>query len=153
MTTTNGDAAFGQRNKQPGDIGDAALTPQHEAILTASAPQPGGHYSQAVRLGDFLFISGQLPVDPAGKVITGTIGEEAAQALENVRAIVEAAGGTLANIVQCTIYISDIAHWAEVNGIYGAFFAKVPVLPARAVVPVKEMHYGAHIEIQAIAYL
>jgi hypothetical protein len=83
----------------------------------------------------------------------GAIGEEAAQALDNVRAIVEAAGGTLANVVQCTIYISGITHWAEVNGIYGAFFAKVPVLPARTVVPVKEMHYGSHIEIQAIAFL
>jgi 2-iminobutanoate/2-iminopropanoate deaminase len=79
--------------------------------------------------------------------------EECAQALENIRAIVEAAEGTIADIVQCTIYISDIAHWAEVDGIYGAFFADVPVLPARAVVPVKEMHYGAHIEIQAVAFL
>jgi len=71
----------------------------------------------------------------------------------NVRAIVEAAGGTIAEIVQCTIYVSDITHWTEVDGIYGAFFAEVPVLPARAVVPVKEMHYGAQIEIQAVAFL
>ena len=53
----------------------------------------------------------------------------------------------------CTIYVSDISHWPEVDGIYGAFFADVPVLPARAVVPIKELHYGAHIEIQAIAVL
>lgn len=130
-----------------------AEIPTHEPILTAAAPQPRGHYSQAVRFGNLLFISGQLPIDPAGNVITGTIGQEAAQALENLRAIVEAAGGTLASVVQCTIYISDIAHWAEVNGIYGAFFAKVPVPPARAIVPVKEMHYDSHIEIQAIALL
>jgi len=79
--------------------------------------------------------------------------QEATQALENMRAIVEAAEGTIADIVQCTIYISDIAQWAEVDGIYGAFFREVPVLPARTVVPVKEMHFGARIVIQAIAFL
>jgi 2-iminobutanoate/2-iminopropanoate deaminase len=85
--------------------------------------------------------------------VKGTLAQEAAQALENIRAIVEAADGAIADIVQCTIYISDIAHWTEVDGIYGAFFSEVPVLPARAVVSVKEMHSGAHIEIQAIAFL
>jgi 2-iminobutanoate/2-iminopropanoate deaminase len=122
-----------------------------EAIYTQSAPAPRGRYSQAVRVGDFLFISGQLPLDREGRLVSGTIADEAMQALANVRAIVEAAGGTTANLVQCTIYISDISHWAEVDAIYGAFFSGVPVLPARAIVPVKEMHYGAHIEIQAVA--
>jgi 2-iminobutanoate/2-iminopropanoate deaminase len=125
----------------------------HEVIKTASAPLPRGHYSQAVRIGSFLFISGQLPIDRHGNVVKGTIAEEAAQVLDNVRAIVEAAEGTVADIVQCTIYISEIAHWTEVNDIYGAFFADVPVLPARAVVPVTEMHFGARIEIQAIAFV
>jgi 2-iminobutanoate/2-iminopropanoate deaminase len=125
----------------------------HEAIKTASAPQPRGHYSQAVRMGNFLFVSGQLPLDGSGNLIKGSLAEEAAQALENLRAIVEAAEGTIADIAQCTIYVSDISHCAEVDGIYGAFFADVPVLPARAIVPVKELHYGARIEIQAIAVL
>lgn len=124
-----------------------------EAIQTESAPAPKGHYSQAVRAGDLLFISGQLPLDQRGSLVKATIAEEAKQALSNVAAIVKAAEGTVANIVQCTIYISDIAHWAEVDVVYGAFFSGVPVLPARAVVPVKELHYGAHIEIQAIAVL
>jgi 2-iminobutanoate/2-iminopropanoate deaminase len=125
----------------------------HEAIRTAAAPQPKGHYSQAVRMGNLLFVSGQLPINRDGHMVVGSITEQALQALANVRAIVEAAQGTIADIVQCTIYLSDIAHWAKVDGIYGAFFSKVPVLPARAVVPVKEMHFGAHIEIQAIAFL
>jgi 2-iminobutanoate/2-iminopropanoate deaminase len=125
----------------------------HEAIQTVSAPQPSGRYSQAVRIGNFLFVSGQLPIDRDGNVVNGTIAEEVAQALENIRAIMEAAEGSIEDIVQCTIYISDIAHWPEVDGIYGAFFSGVPVLPARAVVPVKEMHYGARIEIQATAFL
>src|SRR5260221_6052684 len=86
--------------------------PMHEAIKTTSAPQPRGHYSQAVRVGSLLFVSGQLPIDRDGNLVKGTVAQEAAQALENIRAIVEAAKGTVADIVQCTIYISDIAHWA-----------------------------------------
>ena len=120
-------------------------------VQTKLAPEPKGSYSQAVHVGDFLFISGQLPLDSEGNLVGGTIGDQAKQALSNVRAIVEAAGGTLAHLVQCTIYISDIAHWAEVDKVYGTFMSAGPVLPARAVIPVKEMHYGAQIEIQAVA--
>jgi len=123
------------------------------AIQTKSAPLPKGNYSQAVRIGDLLFISGQLPLDSEGRLVSGTVADQAKQALSNIRAIVEAAGGTIAHLVQCTIYVSDITHWAEVDKVYGTFMTGVPVLPARAVVPVKEMHYGAHIEIQAIASL
>ena len=123
------------------------------AIQTKSAPLPKGNYSQAVRIGDLLFISGQLPLDSEGRLVSGTVAAQAQQALSNIRAIVEAAGGTIAHLVQCTIYVSDITHWAEVDKVYGTFMTGVPVLPARAVVPVKEMHYGAHIEIQAIASL
>jgi 2-iminobutanoate/2-iminopropanoate deaminase len=126
----------------------ARRVPTPEAIRTTSAPLPRGHYSQAVLVGSLLFVSGQLPVDRDGNVVNGTLAQEATQSLENIRAIVEAAEGTIADIVQCTIYISDIAHWAEVNSIYGGFFSEVPVLPARTVVPVKQMHYGARIEIQ-----
>ena len=122
-----------------------------EAIQAQSAPTPQGHYSQAVRVGALVFISGQLPLDRQGRLITGTVADEVRQALSNVRAVVEAAGGTMANLVQCTIYISDVSHWTEADEAYGAFFSGVPVLPARAIVPVKEMHFGAHIEIQAVA--
>lgn len=73
--------------------------------------------------------------------------------LENIRAIVEEADGMVADIVQCTIYISNIVYWIEVNDIYGVFFAEVPVLPARTVVQVKDIYFGARIEIQAIAFL
>jgi 2-iminobutanoate/2-iminopropanoate deaminase len=123
------------------------------AIKTRSAPLPKGSYSQAVRVGDLLFVSGQLPLDAQGRFVGGTITDQTEQALSNIRAIVESAGGTLAHLVQCTIYISDIAYWAKVDKAYEAFLSGMPVLPARAVVPVKEMHYGADIEIQAIAFL
>jgi 2-iminobutanoate/2-iminopropanoate deaminase len=124
-----------------------------EAIRTRLAPAPRGNYSQAVRVGNLVFVSGQLPLNPDGQMVVGTISDEARQALSNVKAIVEAAGGTLASVVQCTIYLSDIAYWNELDKIYNASFFGVPVLPARAVIPVKEMHYGAHIEIQAMAIL
>ena len=120
-------------------------------VQTRLAPEPKGNYSQAVLIGGLLFISGQLPLDLEGHLVGGTVAEQAKQALSNVKAIVEAAGGTLSHLVQCTIYVSDITQWGEVDNVYGTFMSGVPVLPARAVVPVKEMHYGAHIEIQAIA--
>jgi len=120
-------------------------------VQTKLAPEPKGNYSQGVLVGDLLFISGQLPLDSEGNLVSGTVAEQAKQALSNVKAIVEAAGGTVSNLVQCTIYISDITLWGEVDKVYGTFMSGVTVLPARAVVPVKEMHYGAQIEIQAIA--
>jgi 2-iminobutanoate/2-iminopropanoate deaminase len=123
------------------------------AIFTPIATAPRGHYSQAVQAGDFLFISGQLPLDSSGYLVTGTISDEAKQALSNLRAIVEAAGATLADVVQCTIYISDLSFWSDVNDVYGSFFSAAPVPPARAIVPVQQMHYGSHIEIQAVAML
>jgi 2-iminobutanoate/2-iminopropanoate deaminase len=124
-----------------------------KAIETANAPRPQGHYSQAVRVGHLLFVSGQLPFDQDANPVKGSIAEEASQALLNVRAIVQAAGGTITDIVQCIIYIADLSLWDEVNKVYGEFFAMAPVLPARAVVSVKELHYGARIEIQATAVL
>jgi 2-iminobutanoate/2-iminopropanoate deaminase len=123
------------------------------AIRTDSAPLPRGHYSQAVEAGGLLFVSGQLPLNLEGRMVNGSIADEAQQVLLNVSAIVSAAGGNARNLVQCTVYISDISLWPEVNEVYGRFFKDASVLPARAIVPVKELHHGARIEIQAIAVL
>jgi 2-iminobutanoate/2-iminopropanoate deaminase len=122
------------------------------AIYTDSAPAPRGFYSQAVRAGSFLFIAGQLPLDSEGHLVSDSISDQTRQALSNVNAILQAAGGSLADLAQCTLYISDIAHWPEVDKVYEAFLSgKVGVAPARAVIPVKEMHCRALIVIQAIA--
>jgi 2-iminobutanoate/2-iminopropanoate deaminase len=126
---------------------------KRESVFTEAAPRPFGHYSQAVRAGGFVFVSGQLPVEPSGKMVEGNFTKEVIQTLENVRAIVEAAGGQLSDIVQCTLYVSDSSLWSEANQAYSRFFESVQILPARAVVPVKTMHYGARIEIQAIALI
>jgi 2-iminobutanoate/2-iminopropanoate deaminase len=124
-----------------------------EAISTKLAPLPRGFYSQAVRAGDFLFIAGQLPIDQQGQIVGESMAEQAEQALSNVRTILEAAGGDLADLVQCTIYISDIKQWQDVDEVYARFLSAIRVPPARAVVPVKEMHYGALVEIQAVAHI
>jgi len=124
-----------------------------EAVFTDQAPRPGGFYSQAVRAGQLLFVSGQLPLDSNGKVKGESAGEQARQAIQNVAAILSAAGATLADLVQVTIYVSDISQWSDVNAVYRELLKDVPVPPARAVVPVKEMHFGAQVEIQAVAVL
>ena len=124
-----------------------------EGIRTKEAPQPGGFYSQAVKAGPMLFISGQLPLDLNGKISGTTPGEQTETTLGHIKSIVEAAGGTLASLTQLTVYVTSVEHWPEVNTVYKSFLSEVPVPPARAVVPVKELHYGALVEIQATAYL
>jgi 2-iminobutanoate/2-iminopropanoate deaminase len=123
------------------------------AVFTEAAPAPRGFYSQAVRAGDFLYIAGQLPLDRNGQIVEGSVGEQARATLRNVEAILRAAGAGLAQLVSVTVYVSDVAHWPEVNRVYEEVLRAVPVPPARAVVPVQDMHYGALVEIQATAYL
>lgn len=119
-------------------------------ISTETAPAPGGHYSQGVVHNGTLYVSGQLPVDPStGERKLGSIEEQTQQALENVAAIVTAAGGGLEDVVRVTLYVSDIELWGRVNSVYAAFFGEHR--PARAVVPTKELHYGFQIEIEAVA--
>lgn len=115
------------------------------AVSTKRAASPRGFYSQGLRAGGFLFVSGQL--------VGNSVADQTTKALENVRAIVEAASATLADLVQVVIYVSDISYWPEVNTVYEAFLSGVSPPPARAVVPVKDLHHGAKVEIQAIAYI
>ncbi len=121
-----------------------------KSIVTDRAPSPAGHYSQGILANGFLFVSGQLPIDPASRaLVRGTIEEEAVRTLTNVKEIVEAAGAALDDIVKVTIYVPDIELWPEINTAYAGFFGEHR--PARAVVPVGPLHYGARIEVEAIA--
>ena len=121
-----------------------------ESIRTEAAPRPGGHYEQAVRCGGLVFVSGQLPIDPrTGERCTGSIEEQTQRALDNVLAIVEAAGSDRSRIVKTTVYVSDIDLWGRVNAVYAEFFGEHR--PARAVVPTRELHHGVQIEIEAVA--
>lgn len=121
-------------------------------VETDKAPRPGGHYSQAVVHDGTVYVAGQLPVDPKNpKAPPGDAASQARQALENVRAILEAAGSGLDRVLQMTVYVSDIAHWGEVNRVYAEVMGTHR--PARAVVPTRDLHYGYLVEIQAVAAL
>lgn len=123
-----------------------------EYIYTGKAPRPVGPYSQGVKAGCFLFIAGQIPIDPGtGELVSGSFEEASRRALENVKAIVEAAGGSLDSIVKVTVYIRDIKRFSEFNKIYAEYFKHSK--PARAVVEVSNLPLDAPLEIEAIAYL
>lgn len=111
---------------------------------------PKGHYSPAVEHNGLVFVSGQLPIDyETGRVETGDIEKQTELALRNVERILVASNSDLNHVLQVTIYISDIALWGKVNEVYARIFGEHR--PARAIVPVKELHFGTKIEIQAIA--
>ena len=121
-------------------------------ISTPDAPEPAGHYSQAVVHNNLVYVSGQLPIDPeTGEKRIGSIEEQTEQALKNLAAILQAAGSNLNQVIKTTVYISDIELWGRVNEIYAKFFGEHR--PARAVVPTKNLHFGFQIEIEAIAAL
>jgi len=121
-------------------------------VFTSKAPEPAGHYSQAVVANGLIFISGQLPIIPeTNEKITGKIEDQTLRVLKNIEAITMAAGSNKSKIIKITVYISDISMWGDVNRVYSAFFGKDK--PARAVVPVGDLHYGFNIEMDAIAAL
>lgn len=122
------------------------------SIQTSDAPKPGGHYSQAIIHNGLVYVSGQLPIDPVtGEKLQGTITEQTERTLRNVEAVLKAAGSDLSRVLKMTVYIADIHQWSEVNKIYAQILGEHR--PARAIVPVKELHYGFLIEIDAIAAL
>jgi 2-iminobutanoate/2-iminopropanoate deaminase len=118
-------------------------------IFIPGAPPPGGHYSPAVVHNGFVFVSGQLPMVPGqAEHHVGTIEEQTEQCLRNVESVLVAAGSSLSKCVQMTVYVSDGDLWSRVNAAYAKVLGDNR--PARAVVPVKDLHYGYQIEIQAI---
>jgi 2-iminobutanoate/2-iminopropanoate deaminase len=123
-----------------------------QAIQTTHAPGAIGPYSQAIRAGSFLFVSGQIPIDPiTGEVVKTGIANETKKVLENLRAIVEAAGGSLNDIVKTTIYLKDMSQFSVVNEVYGSFFQQP--FPARATVEISKLPKDVNVEIEAIANL
>lgn len=120
------------------------------SVQPSSMPAPAGHYSPGITAAGLVFVSGQLPMDPAmGRVVEGGIEAQTERALRNVELVLQAAGSSLSRVVQMTIYISDGDLWGQVNAAYARVMGGHR--PARAVVPVSPLHYGALIEIQAMA--
>ncbi|KYF56728.1 RidA family protein [Sorangium sp. So ce854] len=122
------------------------------AITSDRAPRAIGPYSQAVRAGDLVFCSGQIPIDPAtGELVAGGIEVQTAQVIKNLGEVLSAAGASWNDVVKTTIYLTDLADFAVVNQVYGA--AVGGVLPARATVQVAALPKGAAVEIEAVAHL
>ena len=121
-----------------------------EIISTNNAPKAIGPYSQAIRAGGFLFCSGQIPLDPAtGELVAGPIGAQTERVMDNIAAVLAAAGLTFADVVKSTIYLADLGDFAAVNDVYGRRFPSEP--PARSTVEVKGLPKGAGVEIEVIA--
>ncbi len=120
-----------------------------EIVVADGAPPAIGPYSHAVRVGGLLFCSGQIPLDPStGEIVGETAGEQARRCLENLTAVCAAAGASLGRAVRLTVYMTDLAAFAEVNEVYGSFFGSEP--PARVAVEVAGLPRGAQVEIDAI---
>jgi 2-iminobutanoate/2-iminopropanoate deaminase len=115
-------------------------------------PAPVASYSSAVRAGNLLFVSGQIPLDPAtGELVSGGIEAETRRALDNLTLVLEAGGASRADVVKVTVFLSDMADFKAFDAVYKGYFSTEP--PARATVAVLGLPRGAHIEIEAIAHL
>ena len=123
-----------------------------EIISTENAPQAIGPYSQAVKAGNLMFISGQIPLDPkTGDLVSGSIEDQAKQVLENVKSICEAAGCSLDDIVKISIFLTDLSNFAVVNDMMKEYFSEP--YPARATVEVSGLPLGVNVEIEAIVLI
>ena len=121
-------------------------------ILTTDAPAPIGPYSQAIKSGNMLFCSGQIPLDPkTGEMKNASIEEETRQVLTNLSAVVSSGGATLSDVVKTTIFLTDLGNFATVNAIYDEFFGASK--PARSTVQVSALPKGANVEIECIAII
>ncbi len=125
---------------------------KREVVLTSKAPKPLGPYSQAIKVGNWVFISGQLPIDPVtSKLIKGNIKEATRTVLNNIKAILEAAGASLNDVVKVTVFMKDVSKFSEFNEVYSEFFKEEP--PARSVVEVSRIPKDADLEVEVIAYI
>jgi 2-iminobutanoate/2-iminopropanoate deaminase len=122
---------------------------EKKIIFTEKAPKPIGPYSQAVQVGGMMFVSGQIAIDTSGKIIPGTIKEEANRVMLNIKAVLNEAGCDMSDIVKTTIFLTDIQNFADVNSVYASFFEKD--YPARETVEVSKLPKGARVEISVIA--
>jgi 2-iminobutanoate/2-iminopropanoate deaminase len=125
---------------------------ENQIISTKHAPAAVGPYSQGVRAGHFLYTAGQIALDPAtGKMVEGDVAAQTRQVMGNLQAILKAAGSSLDNVVKTTVFLQEMDHFAQMNGVYAQFFEGDP--PARSTVQVAGLPLGALVEIEAIALI
>ena len=120
-----------------------------EVVKTEMAPAAIGPYSQAVKSGGFVFCSGQIALRPDGSMVEGNVEDETKQVMENLKAVLAAAGSVLSKVVKTTLYLASISDFAKVNEVYGSYFTENK--PARATVGVGELPKGARVEIDCVA--
>ena len=119
-------------------------------ITTSEAPAADGSYSQAIRIGNFVFCSGQIPLDPkTGEIVPGDVNAQTRRVMENIAAVLRAEGLNFGNIIKTTIFLTNLADFQTVNELYGSYFKSAP--PARSTIQVAALPKGAAIEIEVIA--
>lgn len=123
----------------------------NQAISSPGAPPAIGPYSPAIKAGNLLFLSGQIPLDAAGTMVTGDIGAQTEQVMRNISALLAAAGASFAHVVRTTVYLADMNDFAAMNEVYAKYVASPP--PARATVQVARLPRDARVEIDVIAVL
>lgn len=129
-------------------------SPSRGVVSTPRAPKAIGPYSQGIKAGDFLFTAGEAGVDPAsGRLVEGGITAQTRQALENIRAILEAAGSSLRSVVKCGVFLADLADFQAMNAVYAEFFPADKGPPARTTVQAAKLPMGALVEIDAVVLL
>lgn len=122
-----------------------------DVISTKKAPAAVGPYSQAIQAGDFVYVSGQLPMDPeTGKMVEGSVKDQTRKSLENAKAILEEAGASLEAVVKTTVFLDDMDDFGDMNEVYAEFFSDHK--PARAAIEVAKVPLGAKVEIQMVAF-
>ena len=122
-------------------------------INAANAPAPVGPYNHSVKVGDLLFTSGQIPIDPStGEIVPGGIQEQTTQVFRNLQAVLDAAGSSLEQVVKTTVFLSDLGHFSEFNAVYASYFDEAQA-PARSTVQVAALPKGALVEIEMVAEL
>jgi 2-iminobutanoate/2-iminopropanoate deaminase len=121
-----------------------------ETVATDKAPKAIGPYEQAIKAGDFIYTAGQIPIDPkTGNFVPGAIAEQTRQVLENLKAVLEAAGSSLDRVVKATVFLKNMADFASMNEVYAEYLAQAK--PARSTVAVAELPRGALVEIDFVA--
>lgn len=121
-----------------------------ETISTDKAPKAIGPYEQAIKIGDFIFTAGQIPIDPkTGDLVAGAIAEQTRQVLENLKAVLEAAGSSLDKAIKATVFLKNLGDFAALNEVYGEYLGKAK--PARSTVAVADLPRGALVEIDLVA--
>lgn len=125
---------------------------QQQSVRTDQAPKPIGPYSQAIRLGQFVYVSGQIGVDPGtGKLVAEDVEAQTNQAINNIDAVLRAAGSSLRQVVKTTVFMTDLSEFPAMNGVYAGYFTETP--PARSTIQVVGLPGGARVEIEVVAFI